>query len=208
MKTVVAIVLYGGTVVLVGFGAWLLPRPCLELFQPATIGAAFVVIFGALYVGELKQESVGQLYQAIASAWFKTTDLALFNSTVIQRIRSIRKWLLLSNLIKLIGALAAVYLLNEKPLQSSTPPYVLSSIAVGIVSLGLSLLCFARLWFEVSRAEDLLIQVREDAISKQRRQAFVAESNASLEHDFEEDDAAQSFSKKPKTVPMTAFKKV
>lgn len=182
----------------------------LEWLQPATVGAGAVTIFAALYVGELKQESVGQLYQALAAASLKTAEMVYFHEAVLGRVRAIRKILLVSNIVKLCGSIAGIYLINEKVSASPgvlvpVPTMAHGAVVTLMVSIGLSLLIFARLWCEVNNAENALISAKEDALLKQRKKEFLGESQASSAHDFNSDDASRSFRKRSEKVKASAL---
>jgi hypothetical protein len=174
---------------------WLAPLMFLYA-SPATVGVILSAVFAALYLGELKQESIGQLYQALASSSLKSAEQAAFNEKALAKITAIRRIFLQSNILKLLGTAAGLYLLNEKQTPIPVPSVEVARFALGM--LFFSILLFARLWCEVSSAERLLIAVKLATMLQDRRKAFLDESATSSSHDFENDDVARSFSNPPR----------
>ena len=191
MKNRTAAVLIYGALLAVGISAaWGLAAWLLPLVSGPSLGACLGAIFAALYIGELKQESINQLYQALAAANLRSAELAVFSDQALARVRSIRRLFLLSNVVKLLGALGGMYLLNEK---TASPSEQIIALRFGLETLFLSLLLFARLYAEVSSTESLLLAIKQQAALKAKRDAFLAAGKSAKSHDFSSDPAAQSF---------------
>lgn len=177
----------------------------LMLASPSTIGSVLVVVFAAIFVSELKQESIGQLYQALAISYFKTSEQAAFAQAGLRKVRTIRRIFLLSNGIKLVGSILAVYLVNEKQLPGTVHPAWIVSAACFVVSV--ALLCFARLWMEVSAAEELMMSVKFKSIVHARKEALLSSLEKAREHDFANDPIAESFLAPSKPLPVPDLEK-
>jgi hypothetical protein len=182
--------------------AWLLSPLVLDVVSPSTVGMCFTALFAAIYLGELKQESIGQLYQALAVSNLQSSEQASLNEAGLRKIRQIRRIFLLSNVVKAVGAVCALYLTGEKtPLLSPA-----TVVAAAAFALWVAVILFARLWAEVSASERLLISSKIATMLAQRREAFLAESSKAESHDFDSDVAAKSFSQQPEEIAWSDLK--
>lgn len=191
-------IIYGTLVVFFAAISWFFPLALGGAVSSPTVGTVFVAFFAALFLGELKQESIGQLYQALAASYLNSSEQVCFNEAALKKIRTIRQVFLASNIVKFTGVAAGLFLSGEKPPPLSTPDAMGTRLAAFCALV--SVLIFARLWFEVSAAERILIDVKTRALLDARREAFAAESEKAAPHNFSHDAAAASFESAPHTL--------
>lgn len=180
---------YGIQVLAAWILSWFLPHYFFIVISYATIGTGLVAFFAALYLSELKQESIGQLYQALAASNLRSVDQVLFNEAALEKIRTIRRMFLLSNILKFLGAGAGLYLSTEK-----SPVFIPEDAArLAFLCALLSAILFARMWFEVSSSERALIDVKTQTMLDEKAKEFLAHSSTAAAYDFDADPAVQSF---------------
>lgn len=198
MKEKGPLLFYGIPIVGAWAVSWFLPPLVFLMASPSTFGTGVVAFFAALYLSELKQESIGQLYQALAVSNLRSYDQVSFNEAALEKIRTIRRMFLLSNILKFLGAGAGLYLSTEK-----SPVLIPEDMArLSILCAFMAALLFARMWFEVSASERILIDLKTQAMLDERTKTFLARTEAASPYDFESDPAVQSFHEEAQVASM------
>jgi hypothetical protein len=155
-----------------------------------TWGAVLGLCFASLYFSELKQETFAQLYQAVANAVLRTREMLEFDTKVMEQVKEIRRLLMFSNLIKLIGAALALYLMNEDKADQGAR---LLALRLSLICLGIGLVIFVVMWKKATQAEDLAVQIKEKTVEETRRAKYLTDSQTAMPHDFAGDPALAGY---------------
>lgn len=165
-----------------------------EWTSPELLGEIMGLMLAALFLGELKQESIGKLYEAVAAVSIKTADFQRLNRSILKKIKTIRWIFFYSNCVKLAGGAAALCLVHGKP----TDPNMKYAFIISAELLVIASIFFSRLWCEVNASETLLINFKEDAAAKEKRTELSEKMRTSVA--FIDDSTIRSFQAEPKAI--------
>lgn len=194
MKRFASFLLYVATpAAALGGLVWIAPY-AQEAVGSELLGEILGLMLAALYLGELKQESIGKFYEAVAAVSVKTADFQKLNRSIIKKIKAIRWMFLFSNCVKLAGGAAALCMAHGK----SSDPRMQYAFIISGEALVVAFIFFFRLWCEVDASEKLLISFKEDSASKEKR----AELSEKMRQpgSFTEDATIRSFQAEPQPV--------